>query len=60
MQNAAGALLCTFAWLVATAVGSRLALWASGRDRWARRGDMSEWAVRVVVAVLAAHWVGWL
>ena len=47
-----------YVWLVATIIGSRVAMWALGRDRWSRRGDAEEWAIRIAVASCTAWWMG--
>jgi hypothetical protein len=49
-----------FLWAVMTLVGAQFSLWALGRDRWARRGDSTEWMVRLSVALVAARCMGWV
>lgn len=58
MELLAGLVLRLYAWLVLTVVGSRLALWMLGRDRWAPRSEPAAWVVRALVACVAARWVG--
>lgn len=60
MGTLSAIVLRIYLWLLATVIGSRLAMWGLGRDRWAKRGDAEEWAIRLAVGCCAARWMGWL